>query len=73
MNIVADESVDRAIVERLRSDGHDVQYIAELHPGIADNFVLDQAKHEPQPGNGLYTSGAYRNHSPTRPCVGARP
>jgi predicted nuclease of predicted toxin-antitoxin system len=43
MNIVADESVDRAIVERLRSDGHDVQYIAELHPGIADNFVLDQA------------------------------
>ena len=34
MNIVADENVDKQIVDRLRADGHDVLYIAELDPGI---------------------------------------
>jgi hypothetical protein len=29
MNLVADESVDRQIVERLRQDGHHAVYIAE--------------------------------------------
>jgi predicted nuclease of predicted toxin-antitoxin system len=43
VNLVADESVDRAIVERLRSDGHDVIYIAELTPGIEDEEVLLEA------------------------------
>ncbi|HVF59333.1 MAG TPA: DUF5615 family PIN-like protein [Thermoanaerobaculia bacterium] len=43
MNLVADESVDRPIVERLRHDGHDVVYIAELAPSIADQEVLRQA------------------------------
>ena len=40
MKIVADESVDRQIVDRLRMDGHDVMSIAELDPGIDDETVL---------------------------------
>lgn len=40
MKIVADESVDKQIVDRLRSDGHDVVFIAELDPGIDDEAVL---------------------------------
>jgi len=34
VRVVADESVDKQIVDRLRSDGHDVVFIAELDPGI---------------------------------------
>lgn len=40
MNLVADESVDQPIVDRLRQDGHTVLSIADLDPGIADNAVL---------------------------------
>ncbi len=40
MNIVADENIDLQIVERLRADGHDVIYVAELNPGIDDDTVL---------------------------------
>jgi predicted nuclease of predicted toxin-antitoxin system len=43
MNLVADESVDRPIVERLRQEGHDVVYVAELTPSIADDQVLQEA------------------------------
>ena len=43
MNLLADESVDRPIVDRLRQDGHSVRYIAESDPGIHDDAVLDQA------------------------------
>ena len=43
MNLVADEGVDRQIVEQLRQDGHDVIYIAELLPSITDDEVLQQA------------------------------
>ena len=43
MNLVADEGVDRAVVERLRRDGHDVVYVAELSPSIPDEEVLRQA------------------------------
>jgi hypothetical protein len=43
MNLVADESVDRQIVERLRQDGHDVTYVAEMEPGISDEIVLQTA------------------------------
>jgi hypothetical protein len=32
--LVADESIDRPIVDRLRQDGHDVVYVAELSPSI---------------------------------------
>jgi predicted nuclease of predicted toxin-antitoxin system len=40
LNIVADESVDGQIVARLRAEGHDVQFVAEFDPGIADDAVL---------------------------------
>jgi predicted nuclease of predicted toxin-antitoxin system len=43
MNLLADEGVDRQIVERLRQDGHEVLYIAEMAPSIADEAVLDRA------------------------------
>ncbi len=41
MNILVDECVDQQIVARLRSDGHDVLYIAEMDPGIDDDEVLE--------------------------------
>jgi predicted nuclease of predicted toxin-antitoxin system len=43
MNLLADESVDRQIVERLRHDGHEVLYIAEMEPSIPDDVVLERA------------------------------
>jgi len=43
MNLLADEGVDRQIVERLRQEGHHVVYIAEVEPGITDDVVLDRA------------------------------
>jgi len=43
MNLLADEGVDRPIVELLRSEGHQVVYIAELTPGIDDSSILEQA------------------------------
>ncbi len=46
MILLADESVDRQIVERLRTDGHAVRYIAEIEPGISDDIVLDMAYQE---------------------------
>ncbi|MBZ0175752.1 MAG: DUF5615 family PIN-like protein [Candidatus Methanoperedens sp.] len=33
MNLLADENVDRQIVERLRHEGFDVRYIAETESG----------------------------------------
>jgi predicted nuclease of predicted toxin-antitoxin system len=46
VNLVADEGVDRQIVDRLRQEGHQVWYVAELQPGIADTVVLDLANRE---------------------------
>ena len=43
LNIVADENVDRPIVERLREDGHAVLFVAETDPGVDDEVVLDRA------------------------------
>jgi predicted nuclease of predicted toxin-antitoxin system len=43
MTIVADESVDKQIVERLRQEGYEVLYIAEMEPSISDNTVLQRA------------------------------
>lgn len=43
MKIVADEGVDRQIVERLRRENHEVLYVAELAPGISDDEVLRSA------------------------------
>lgn len=46
MKLLADEGVDGRIVARLRSDGHDVTYVAELAPGITDDAVLEMASRE---------------------------
>ena len=46
MNFLADESVDRFIVERLRREGHRVSYVAELGPGMPDDAVLNLANQE---------------------------
>ncbi len=43
MKFLADESIDRQIVERLRKDSHDVFYVAEMDPGISDDDVLELA------------------------------
>ncbi|MBI4619463.1 MAG: DUF5615 family PIN-like protein [Desulfobacterales bacterium] len=43
MNFVADESIDRQIVERLRDDGHSVWYVVEMSPSISDDEVLQLA------------------------------
>jgi len=46
VNLLADEGVDAPIVARLRGDGHDVVYVAELAPGIGDEAVLELAREE---------------------------
>jgi len=43
VKVVADEGVDRPIVARLRQDGHEVDYIAEMDSGIDDDRVLSHA------------------------------
>jgi predicted nuclease of predicted toxin-antitoxin system len=40
MKILADESVDHEIVVRLRKNEHQVNYVAEMSPGIMDEEVL---------------------------------
>lgn len=49
MNFLADESVDRQIVERLRQDGHQVWYVAEMEPGVSDDVVLNLANEKTAP------------------------
>jgi predicted nuclease of predicted toxin-antitoxin system len=46
VRLLADEGVDAPTVARLRADGHDVTYVAELMPGITDEAVLDLANAE---------------------------
>lgn len=45
MNLLADEGVDRQIVEHLRQAGYTVSYVAEMEPGIPDDLVLQRASH----------------------------
>ena len=46
MKFLADEGVDKQIVDRLRQDGHSVWYVAEMEPGISDDEVLNLANRE---------------------------
>ena len=46
MKILADESIDRQIVERLRKEGHSVIYVAEMTPGVSDDKVLETSNAE---------------------------
>jgi predicted nuclease of predicted toxin-antitoxin system len=43
VNFLADEGVEREIVDTLRRLGHTVLYVAEMSPGVTDDAVLDQA------------------------------
>jgi predicted nuclease of predicted toxin-antitoxin system len=49
MNFVADENIDRQIVEKLRDDGHIVWYVAEMVPSIPDSEVLRIGNDESAP------------------------
>ncbi|SRR5690554_6640140 len=40
MNVVADESIDASIVSRLRAEGVNVWYIAEIAPSSTDSEVF---------------------------------
>jgi len=46
LKLVADEGVDRQVVERLREAGHTVWYLAEMDPGTGDKEVLGLANRE---------------------------
>ncbi len=46
MKILADESVDLEIVERLRNEEHDVKYLAEVFRGSDDNEVTQLTREE---------------------------
>lgn len=43
MNILADESVEAPVIERLRQDGHAVTAVSAESPGITDVAVLERA------------------------------
>lgn len=44
MRILADENVPRAIVVRLRAEGHDVLYAAESRPRVPDEDLPTEAE-----------------------------
>ena len=46
MKFLAGESIDRQVVDRLRIDGLEVQYVTEMEPGISDDLVLSRANQE---------------------------
>jgi len=43
VKFLADECVDRQIVDRLRQEGYEVLYVVEMEPGISDDVVLSLA------------------------------
>ena len=43
MNLLADESIEGQVVQRLRSEGHSIEWIAEIAPGASDAEVLAMA------------------------------
>lgn len=46
MKFIADENIDRPIVELLRKFGYTVFYIQEMEPGITDEQVIQRANNE---------------------------
>ena len=43
MNLLADENMARQVVERLRQDGHQIEYITEGPRGRDDTDIIDLA------------------------------
>ena len=60
MNFVADEGIDRQIVERLRQEDYEVLYIAEMEPGISDEQVLNEHAPELSGSFAVITPGTVR-------------
>jgi predicted nuclease of predicted toxin-antitoxin system len=46
VKFLADENVDKAIVEHLRKEGHVVLYVIEKEPSISDDQVIQRANQE---------------------------
>jgi predicted nuclease of predicted toxin-antitoxin system len=46
MNILADENISQLLVERLRQEGHQVLFIAEIASGSDDHAVLEIANQQ---------------------------
>lgn len=46
MRFLADENIERAVVELLRRGGHDVAYVAEGGGSPSDDEVLERARRE---------------------------
>src|SRR5205809_7602530 len=46
MNLLADEGIDKPIVDALRTAGFDVIYILETNAGADDDFILSLANTE---------------------------
>ena len=46
MNLLADEGIDKPIVDALRNAGFNVVYILETNPGVDDDFILSLADAE---------------------------
>ncbi len=46
MKVIADEGVDKPIVDALRMEGFDVLYILETNQGADDEFILSLANEE---------------------------
>jgi len=46
VKFLADENVDKPIVEHLMRDGHLVLYVIEMEPGISDEEVIQRANQE---------------------------
>ncbi len=43
MKLVADETFDRSVIQKLREAGHEVISVAEMEPGTSDEVVLSAA------------------------------
>jgi predicted nuclease of predicted toxin-antitoxin system len=43
VNLLADENIDRPIIDRLRKAGHQVLSVAEMAPGVTDDFIIELA------------------------------
>jgi len=44
LTFIADENIDRAIVQALRRIGHSVEHIGEFHAGMTDEDVLSLSR-----------------------------
>lgn len=49
MKLVADESIDKQIVDCLREHGHSVSFVAETSPSLDDDAVLARANEQQAP------------------------